>query len=262
MIRTASDLLALVHLSSTNRERSLAKEIKDQAIRLDKEISQANSPTEVLELKSFLNRTRSLSNIDKRLVDEIIEDLDTRMSPIETLADFGIINPTPNEIYLTKKLLHQSPDIISIIDFSQPDGLSLLHLLYDLCDYLGFDKFQLEKLEPFNKKFPEIPFDKAPRSIKALDFSKEQEIPMPLNNLKALEELVLYKAGPQVLEEVQMLPQFIKKRIKRLRISTEDLVVISTDSFPNLQELHTQSKLNPLVSSILNPSKKQPKAWV
>ena len=262
MIHSASELFSLFHdplnKSSSPQVRSLITILKES-------IADPEKKEEAYQLKSYLTTTTLLHDSSKNLAKELLSSIGFHvfyfsaekahqlgcgflqgkffenpnlsyilMTPKEALAELDIMQPTNRQLTLASDLLFQFPNVGDDIDSKTPEGFSLIHTLYDLCFLLGFDAFQMEHLEPFNKKYPEIPLEKAPRTLKALDFGYEQEIPIDLSPFRMLEELVLYNAGPQVIGEINNLPLVVKNRIKTIRILKKDLPKIDAFLFPNL----------------------------
>jgi hypothetical protein len=262
MIHSVSELFSLFHdpenTPSSPKVRSLITILKES-------IADPKKKEEAYQLKSYLKTATLLHDSSKNLAQELLANIDFHvfyfsaekahqlsfgflqgkffenpnlsyvlMTPTEALAELDIMQPTKRQLKLASDLLFQFLNVGDDINPQTPEGLSLVHTLYELCFLLGYDAFQMERLEPFNKKYPEIPLENAPETLKVLDFGYEQEIPVDLSRFRMLEELILYNAGPQVLWEINHLPQLVKNRIKTLRISKKDLSKVNTLLFPNL----------------------------
>ncbi len=163
-------------------------------------------------------------------------------------------------------------------EIDKEDFSDVIRMVFHLVDYLSLELFQMEYMEPFNVKFPEIPLNEAPRTIKSLDCRKmtstqvnnlPQTIKLDIESLclsfrsvtgidlsdfVGLKNLSLdYATGPvDVL--IKNLSQEVKLNLKKLSLQGVVITGIDLSDFVGLKNLNLSYTIGPIDALIRNLS--------
>jgi hypothetical protein len=186
----------------------------------------------------------SLDRLENSLLGFMLENADENDTSITeySLKDLcgkviGISNQQlPESIEIAEKLIESLKDEDEIENFIKfcSGNSSRVQSLFSIMHYLGLDEFQNDHFEPFNKKFPNIHLEQAPKTIRQLDLSGKNIEGVDLSRFEFLEILDLSDAKG-LTTQLNTIPN--KASIRTLNLSNVDVTHFNFPTLTGLKKL-------------------------
>jgi uncharacterized protein YjbI with pentapeptide repeats len=189
----------------------------------------------IRELQRVSDRMFSLEGIDQSIIGDffpsLLESTGNKEHSLKVLCGgiaFLSAEQLPASIEIAEKLIESLKDkdkVSKLINFCSKDP-SKVQSLFIILDYLGLDEFQKKSLEPFNKVFPNISLDQAPKTIKQLDLSSSNVGKVDFSKFEHLESLDLSCCNDLTAEQFNSIPNkasLITLNLEQINVQNFDL---------------------------------------
>jgi hypothetical protein len=145
----------------------------------------------------------------------------------------------PESIEIAERLIESLKDkekVAELITFCS-ETPSRVQSLFSIVHYLGLDNHQDEHLEPFNKVFPGISLDEAPKTIRQLDLSGQNIESINFSGFIHLKILNLNGGKNLTAAKFNSIPASAKASIEILDLTRVDVKYFNFSEFINLKSL-------------------------